>query len=424
MTPAYPFRTLAIPISQPFGEFFVSSLPARVLLDVAYSARLKAAKQPDGTYDLDGSQRSIDEKRLREIGQFINTPGETAFPNTIILAANYQEATGLIEEDEHLKWKLLGGPDESVAVLEIPTDGKLAAVIDGQHRLFAFKYATDKNLDIPLLCAIFFDLPKPYQAFLFATVNANQRPVNKSLTYELFGYNIQEERPDRWTPEKFAVFLTRKLGTEETSPFFKHITVAAENDFAPRMTEVTRERGWAVSTATVVEGILRLITRKPKKDAIEMGGVSNYEGRDRSVLQNVPDPSPLRPLFISNSDDILYDGIKNYFLAVDRLLWTKATKGSYIRKTVGIQALFDIARKVMGDAAKEKDFTQTKFEKVLEPASRIDFADSFFQTSGTGRLRLRNCIELVLGLKLLDEIGADRNEYERLLAKKGSDSPK
>lgn len=419
----YPFRALAIPVSQPFGEFFVSSLPARVLLDVAYSARLKATKQPDGSYDLDGSQRSMDEKRLREIGQFINTPGETAFPNTIILAANYQETTGLIEEDEGLKWKLRAGPEESVAVLEIPTDGKLAAVIDGQHRLFGFKYATQQNLDIPLLCAIFFDLPKPYQAFLFATVNANQRPVNKSLTYELFGYNIQEERPDRWTPEKFAVFLTRKLGTDPESPFFQHITVAAENDFAPRMAEVTRKSGWAVSTATVVEGILRLITRRPKRDAVEMGGISNYEGRDRSALQGVPDPSPLRPLFISKSDDVLYDGIKNYFLAVKKLLWTEATKGSYIRKTVGIQALFDVARKVMEKAAKDKDFRQVNFEGVLEPASRIDFADSFFQTSGTGRLRIRNCIEVVLGLKLLDEIVSDRDEYERL-AKKVPDALK
>jgi len=365
MKDLYPFRTLGIPISQPFGEFFVTRIPARLLLDVAYSDRLKATKQSDGSYELDGSQRNIDEKRLAEIGQFINTPGETAFPNSIILAANYQESSGLIEEDEERKWKLEAGTDELVGVLEIPTDAKLAAIIDGQHRLFGFKYATQSNLDIPLLCAIYFDLPKPYQAFLFATVNANQRPVNKSLTYELFGYNIQDERPDKWTPEKLAVFLTRKLATDKDSPFFEHITVAAENDFAPRMAEVRRKKGWAVSTATVVEGILRLVTRKPKRDAAEMGGISNYAGKDRSALQSVNDPSPLRPLFISKSDDVLYSGVKNYFLAVDKILWAKATAGSYIRKTVGIQALFDIARKIMGDAAKEKDFRQAKFENIF-----------------------------------------------------------
>jgi DNA phosphorothioation-associated DGQHR protein 1 len=415
VTMPYPFRTLALPISQPFGEFFVTSLPARVLLDVAYSDRLKATKQPDGSYDLDGSQRNIDEKRLKEIGQFINTPGETAFPNSIILAANYQESSGLIEEDEERKWKLLAGPDESVGVLEIPTDAKLAAIIDGQHRLFGFKYASSNNLEIPLLCSVFFDLPKPYQAFLFATVNANQRPVNKSLTYELFGYNIQDERPEKWTPEKFAVFLTRKLGTDKASPFFDHVTVAAENDFAPRMAEVRRERGWAVSTATVVEGILRLITRKPKRDAAEMGGISNYAGRDRSVLASLSDPSPLRTLFISNSDDVFYNGVKNYFLAVDKTLWSKAKPQSYIRKTVGIQALFDIARKIMGDAAKEKNFRQARFENILEPAGLIDFEDSFFQTSGTGRQRLRNCLELSLNLQTWDKIDKDVDEYKRLL---------
>jgi hypothetical protein len=40
-----------------------------------------------------------------------------------------------------------------------------------------------------LICSIFFELPKPYQAQLFATINSTQKPVDKSLTYELFGYN-------------------------------------------------------------------------------------------------------------------------------------------------------------------------------------------------------------------------------------------
>ena len=44
-----------------------------------------------------------------------------------------------------------------------------------------------------LLCAIFVDLPKPFQAQLFATINSTQKPVNKSLTYEMFGYNVDDE---------------------------------------------------------------------------------------------------------------------------------------------------------------------------------------------------------------------------------------
>jgi DNA phosphorothioation-associated DGQHR protein 1 len=416
MNDRYPFQCRGLIVDQPFGEFLVVNIPASLLLDVAYSDRLTADRQPSGSYRLGGSQRPRVERRLREIGQFIDTPS-AAFPNAIIPAANYREEDGLIEEEEDRKWNVSTDKTGLTGTLQIPTRAKLAPIIDGQHRLFAFNYAKNqKRLDMPLLCAVFFDLPKPYQAFLFATINANQRPVSKSLTYELFGYNVEDENAEKWTPEKLAVFLTRKLGTDQQSPFNNHIIIAAENDFAPRMSDIRRERGWAVSTATVVEGIVRLISRNPKRDAYQMGGSLSYEGKSRSVLDsNSPDPSPLRRLYISLSDDLIYAGVRNFFSAVSKVLWTNASPESLIRKTVGIQALFDVARRVMGDMASKKNFREAEFEKTLEPAGRLDFADSFFQTSGTGRQRIRNCLELSLRLKTLADINSDQGEYKRLV---------
>jgi DNA phosphorothioation-associated DGQHR protein 1 len=410
----YPFSRTGLVVTQPFGEFLVVSIPASLLLDVAYSDRLTAERRPDGSYSLGGSQRARAERRLTQIGQYIDTPS-AAFPNAIILAANYREEDGLIEEEENRKWSLSIDDDGLAGKLQIPTRAKLAPIIDGQHRLFGFNYAKEQaRLDMPLLCAIFFDLPKPFQAFLFATINANQRPVSKSLTYELFGYNVEDESPGKWTPEKLAVFLSRKLGAETDSPFCNHIIIAAENDFAPRMADVRREHGWAVSIATVVEGIVKLISKNPKRDASTMGGNLSYLGKDRSALQQISDSSPLRRLYLSGSDDRLYTGIRNFFAAADKTLWMRARPGSYIRKTVGIQALFDLARRVMKDMADKKDFRTAEFERTLQFAARVDFADSFFQTSGTGRQRIRNCLELSLGFKTLNEIGPDRQEYERL----------
>jgi len=174
------------------------------------------------------SLRGTRERRLKQIGQFIDSTS-ASFPNSIILAANYRADDGLIEEEGNNKWSLSIDKNGLTGTLVIPTHLKLAPIIDGQHRLFGFNYAKAQGtLDMPVLCAIFFDLPKPYQAFLFATINANQRPVSKSLTYELFGYNVEDESPEKWTPEKLAVFLTRKLGTDPESPFRNHITIAAE----------------------------------------------------------------------------------------------------------------------------------------------------------------------------------------------------
>jgi DNA phosphorothioation-associated DGQHR protein 1 len=417
MSDLYPFTRSGLIVSQPFGEFFVVTIPARVLLDVAYSDRLRAEKQKDGTYELDGSQRPLAEPRLKEIGRFIDSD-TASFPNCIILASNYRVEDGLIEEEQDAKWDLSVGEDGGTGTLTIPTPNKLAPIIDGQHRLFGFNFAKIKErLDMPLLCAIFFDLPKPYQAFLFATINANQRPVNKSVTYELFGYNVEDENSEKWTPEKLAVFLTRKLLVDQKSPFLDHIIIAAENDFAPRLAQVRKERGWAVSTATVVEGIVRLISQNPKRDAYAMGGNITYEGKDRSILRETSDSSPFRALYIKKNDDIIYTGVRNYFVAVNEILWKNASSDSLIRKTVGVQALFDLARKIMVEVVEKKDSRIPEFETKLRRASGVDFSDSFFQTSGTGRQRIRNCLELSIGLKTLDSITKNRDEYERLLKK-------
>ena len=414
MNGIYPFTGPGLVVSQTFGEFFVTTIPARILLDVAYSDRLTAEKSPDGSYVLGGSQRPQAERRLKEIGQFINSPS-ASFPNSIILAANYREDTGLIEEEEARRWSLSPIAENLTGTLTVPTAAKLAPIIDGQHRLFGYNYADRKNLDMPLLCSVFFDLPKPYQAFLFATINANQRPVSKSLTYELFGYNVQDEPPQKWTPEKLAVFITRKLLTDRGSPFEDHIIIAAENDFAPRMAEVRKKHGWAVSTATVVEGIVKLISANPKQDAYRLGGSLNYEGKNRSVLQNdAPDSRPLRRLYIANSDEIIYTGVRNFFLAAANTMWKNATPDSYIRKTVGIQALFDVLGEIVREMAEKRDFRVARFEEKLARAARVDFADRFFQTSGTGRQRIRNTLQLCLGLKTLDNLKVDTEDYRRI----------
>jgi len=420
MSTPYPFESDAFEVSQPFGDFIVTSIPAYILLETAYSDRLKADKQPDGLYKLTGSQRDLVKPRLQIIGKFIDSP-TVVFPNSIILAANYRAEDGLLEgeiqeddEGESKTWKY----DRQRQKLIIPTAARLAAIIDGQHRLFGFDFISKpERLNLPLLCVVYFDLPRPYQAFLFATVNSNQRPVSKSLTYELFGYNVEDEPPNKWTPEKLAVFLTRKLNFENDSPFYKHILIPAENDFSPSISDIRKEGSWAVSTGTVVEGILLQITNNPKKDAYDMHGGLVYRGGKRSEIPiesqgRVP---PLRKLFLSLNDDLIYTGIRNFFAAAKTLFWDKASTGSYINKTVGVQALFDIARTALRDGAAGKDFSVSHFEKLLAPATNIDFSNSFFQTSGTGRQRIRTTIQVALKWVILEQLKESvRTVYQEL----------
>jgi DNA phosphorothioation-associated DGQHR protein 1 len=412
----YPYSTSAFVVKQPLGDFYVANIPAEVLLDVCYSHRLKAVKNSSGTYRLEGSQRLQFEPRLKAVGKFLNTV-EAALPNAIILAANYLQDSDEVEQREEFAWNLSLKQKSSCATLTIPTQEKLAAVIDGQHRLFGFHYARVENLTIPLVCAIFFDLPKPYQAQLFATINSTQKPVSKSQTYELFGYNVEDEPEKSWTPDKLAVFLTRKLNLEETSPFYRHIRIAAENDITQTIAEARRAGFWMVSTATVVEGILRLITGNAKEDNYVMHDSSWIGSRSRSTLKVAGNSPPLRQHFIDENDTVIYTIVSNFFRAVMDILWTKPDNG-FIQRTVGIQALFDLLKRLTPKALKDKNLSEKYFAAILLPAKSIDFSNNFFHASGAGRTRIRNCLTIALQMTSLVDIPdpTEKKIYAKLTA--------
>lgn len=397
----YPFKTKALRVEQPLGEFYVAVIPANILLEVAFSDRLRARLEDEEVgYSVSGTQRAQTASRRTQIADYINRV-DAAFPNSIILAANYDEDTGTIRAGETED----GGVDPAVWTineladgcyeLTIPSAEKLAGIIDGQHRLDGFRQpVTEGRREMELICAVFTGLPKPYQAQLFATINSTQKPVDKSLTYEMFGYNISDEPVDRWTPDKLAVYLTRRLNTLNDSPLRGRIVVAPRRDTG---LEALERKDWRISTATVVEGILRLISSNPKRDANLM---LTPPLKSRSALTHgVRDRSPLRDVFIAENDALLFAMVLNYLKVCDRLFWSRARPGSFILKTVGVQALFDILRKLAPEAIAAGDAREAFFERRLKGASQIDFSGIRFQNaSGTGRSIIRRAIEAEVGL--------------------------
>jgi DNA phosphorothioation-associated DGQHR protein 1 len=356
----FPFHTPALRVVQPIGVFYTVVIPAEVLLRVAYSDKLAARWDADKqTYILEGTQRALQEKRLKQIAEYIGRT-DSAFPNTIILAANFRQEDGLPEtgpdegsrpgtEDD--RWVVTDGPD-GIATLSIPTPKKLAAIIDGQHRLLAFTQLGDPDLlRMPLICSVFLGLPKPFQAQLFATINSTQKAVDRSQTYELFGYNLDDEDAQEWSPDKLAVFIARKLGTDPESPLKGRIVIAAETD--EELRAIGAGASWRVSTAAIVDGVMRLISSNPKSDTAAM-----LEGsrRPRTVLQSGrADRSPLRDLYLSGQDQVLYVMTRNYLNACESIFWRTAPKGSYISKTVGVQALLDILKLIARQANEDRD---------------------------------------------------------------------
>jgi DNA phosphorothioation-associated DGQHR protein 1 len=378
-------------VAQPLGDFFVISIPAKTLLEISFSEPMKYI---DNSGNVQGSQRPKDEKRLKDIAKYIDSV-EMAFPNSIILAANYTE-NGNISKNKDERWRVV--ENDGIYKLIIPKKIKLAAVIDGQHRLNAFEYVTnqDRFSDLQLVCSIYFDLPVAYQAYVFATINSNQKKVDRSLALEQFGYNLDDESEKAWTPEKFAVFISRKLNTDsQASPFFHHIKVAPLNSEILFANDETIS--WTVSTATIVDGICNLISSNPKRDRIIMQQKSFLKGRSRDLIKDIKDNSPLRTLFIEFQDKTIYDTITTFFKTVEETLWINKKSSSYITKTVGIQALFDILKSIL-NKENTSNPVNVNFKSYLIKCTHIDFSDKFFQASGIGRNRIKNTIGIVTGL--------------------------
>ncbi|ANG98810.1 DNA phosphorothioation-associated DGQHR protein 1 [Brucella pseudogrignonensis] len=420
----FPYETPAILVEQPLGSFYITKLPARLLLQVGFSDVLRASHtdNPSRPYHLDGTQREQQSKRLLQIGQYIDRD-DSAFPNAIILAANIRPEDGLIEEapeDEEGLADLPGASDAETATarnttrvdrrwkirddsngcswLTIPTAAQLAAVIDGQHRLWGFTFAeVVERLDMDLSCAIYMDLPKPFQAQLFATINSNQKRVDKSLTYELFGYNIEDEEPEYWAPDKLAVYLTRRLGADKDSVLKGRISIAPRKDEV--LAQQHNSQSWKVSTAVIVDGILRLISSNPKSDANAM---LTPVRSTRATLEgdgSRRDRSPLRSAFLGREDAVIYQMVKNFLFACNEVFWMRAEPNSFITRTIGIQAQFDILRQLATEAYETKIISTASFRERLENAGNLDFSEDVYRNaSGSGRSLIRRAIEARIGL--------------------------
>ncbi|WP_334014659.1 DGQHR domain-containing protein [Alteromonas sp. S167] len=362
---------VAIKVNQPFGEYFTVRLNAEFLLKRSYT---KSANYDGG--DISGAQRKIKRARLNEIGQFIDS-NEALFPNSIIIAANFNKNDTLVEED--LRWKAEPIDEKSgVYKLTIPTDAKVCSVVDGQHRLFGFEYSVRKDME--LSCSVYLDLPPSFQASVFATVNFNQSPVDKSLAYNLFGYQLDYLDPKDWSPDLLAINLCRYFSETKGEFFCGHINYRLSNRNVP-------SKYWVISTAAFVDGVMSLISESPKDDRYEVNRKSTIGIAGRKVLKD-DSCYPLRSFYISRNDEAIRQIISEYFKALQRVFAVDDQSNIVLVKTIGISAFFILLRDIL---KRDKVDSQilSKFEGILRRAKEIDFENSNFYASSTkGKNRL------------------------------------
>lgn len=375
---------LAIKVSQPFGDFYNVKLSADFLLQRSFSKTADFYGE-----DISGGQRAIRKARLNEISDFIDSD-EASFPNSIIVAANYDEDDIRVSED--ISWTVTVIDEKlSLYKIRIPSDDKVCSIVDGQHRLFAFEQSRSKKIE--LSCSIYLDLIPSLQASVFATINFNQKPVDKSLAYNLFGYQLDNLESKHWSPDLLAVNLCRYFAETEGSFFYSHINYRLK-------TRNVKQGDWVISTASFVDGVISLISKKPKEDRYSINKKELLTLAGRKSLSPDTDFS-LRNLYIEGNDEAISQVIGAFFNAVQIVFSINDDSKNVLVKTIGIKALFSLLNEILLINEVNKRLLAS-FPEMLAKATTINFDNTDFYSSSTkGQTRLLNCLKhKVLGVSL------------------------
>lgn len=299
-----PFKVLEV--TQKGGSFFSASIPARDLVAITYSDVRRLVNEERDVERYLGVQRPLNRSRVKKIREYILSPDPT-FPTAIIVAVDevcveYDLEAGTMTLSE---FDFEENDDDGK---HIPF-GKIAKVLDGQHRLAGFLNEDDAfdigDADFDLNVSIFVGADLSVQAQIFATVNLAQTKVSKSLVYEL------EDLSEVRSPFKTAHNIAVALDSLSDGPFHRRIK---------RLGYVTPGRsGETITQAAFVEALTDFISRDPFADRNAL-----LDGKRLSkAFGPEAKRTPFRNMFLDGQDFDIADNVVNYFTAV-RDKWTNA----------------------------------------------------------------------------------------------------
>lgn len=366
-------RIECIKIEQPIGEFYLCSLSSNLLKKVTYS---RVASFSEG--EIAGNQRSLKDERINEIKNYLST-SNAAMPNSIILSANYYD-TDELEVDGGKRWEVV--EENGRMYIDVPDENlKICSIIDGQHRINGF---VGSQVVMNLPCSVFIDLPPSLQAFVFSTINFNQKKVDKSLAYQLFGYQLDESNSMSWSPDILAVKLSRSFNSS--------------GPLAGRIQLIKKSGGgladWSISSAAFIEGVVSLISSNPKADKyiVNRKKAIGYGSRkDLKPNKNLP----LRDYYIEGNDRAIMDIIQKFFEGLSATLWQGRGADDIVFRTVGFSAQFSFLIEVLleGSLVLNKDLS---FVEFLDPLRDVSFDHEYFSARTATKRRLLSVFKLKL----------------------------
>ncbi len=390
-----------IKVSQNIGDFYISSIKAKDLLDISYVDRMRLKDETSEDVSYLGIQRELKPSRVKQISQYVQEI-DSSFPTSIILSVT-EDCAEITEFDDGriiLELKPLSKDEIKERInLGFISSSKdkdinnyqytgIAKILDGQHRLAGLEYAINtikkhqislfddndslknenilnklENFELNVVIFIGYDLYS--QAQLFGIINLAQTKVNKSLVYNL------EEYTEARTPQSICHNIAKLLDSSIESPFFHRIKMLG-------CKTVGRCNSEPITQATFVESLIKMISKDPSKerDILKrkalLGKVKYLEHNEKEKEIYI-----FRDLFENKKDGEMLDVIWNYFEAVKRR-WPQAWEdvdNSLLPKNNCFRALMRYLRDVYPTLNKEKPSIEDFYNifKDME-IQDIDFA--------------------------------------------------
>lgn len=352
-------RALRLPffaVTQNVGTFYSCVIEAQDLLQICKFDFRKIAEN-GGVKEFLGIQRPLNEARVREIRKFIETE-DGSFPTSIVISV--EEACASISTEDGVS-SLVLSPSVREDTGEIVIDyDSIATIIDGQHRLKAFE-GSKQNWKLSV--NVFVGVDEGTRAMIFSKVNLAQTKVNKSLVYDLFALDRGR------SPEKTCHEIVVNLNEIPSSPFFekiKRLGSATEGVF-----------GETLSQATIVRGILPLITNDPIMDRDIGRRVGVFPDRGPADFER----RIFYPFFRMRQDEKILANIINYFNAIKARwpeAWNFSGRGAVLQKTNGYDAAIRFLRDAYLFYTSEPTVVST--DKFLDLFGKCELTDKDFTT--------------------------------------------
>lgn len=306
-----------IEVQQPIGVFYYCAIPAAYLLKIVRSSPRSKSEE--------GVQRDQQQDRINNISKYCSDP-DAVFPTPIVVSVD--AGTKVTLDEEHRK------------IVFSDEEGIIGDVIDGQHRLWGIegsKYADQFVLPVALM----FGLTLEEKAYIFSTINSNQRKVDPSLIYDLF--DVSKTR----SPQKTVHELARVMNNTEASPFYNRLKMLGKKT-------KTQDKA-TLSQGTFAKTVLQLITRDADEDVRLMK-------REEALKEDVR--CPFREYFIEERDDVIAKILLNCFTALKNVFpneW-EDPHSNILWKTTGFRAVVYSLPSIIRKGHREKMLTQKFFE--------------------------------------------------------------